>query len=264
VGVELELVHEEGDSTGIDVAAAGAHDESLEGRESHRGVNALAVLDGCNGGSVADVTGDDAFLLGLDAKEFADTLADVAVTRAVEPVATYAVLLVELVGQGIHIGVVGHGLVEGGVEDSHLRDVGQEGFHGVHALDVGRVVERGQVVAGGEGFHDFGGEAHRLVETLATVHHAMADGIQFIETAEHGIGATGQHLKDELYAGGVLLDGTLHLVLLAVQLDSNKRIGQPNLFDAAAGNDRPVIHVVKCIFNGTAAAVENKYLHLTI
>ena len=59
---------------------------------------------------------------------------------SMEAVATHAVLLVELIGEGIHVGVVGHGLMEGGVEDAHLRQVGQQCLDGIDALDISGVV----------------------------------------------------------------------------------------------------------------------------
>ncbi len=43
------------------------------------------------------------------------------VAGAVEAVAPDVVLLVQLVGQAVHVRVRGHGLVEGSVEHAHLR-----------------------------------------------------------------------------------------------------------------------------------------------
>jgi hypothetical protein len=60
----------------------------------------------------------------------------------VEAVAADAVLLVELVGQAVEVGVGRQGLVEGGVEDGDLRHV-REVLHGdADAGDVDRVVQR--------------------------------------------------------------------------------------------------------------------------
>ena len=109
--------------------------------------------------------------------------------------------------------------MESGVEHAHLRDVGQQRLHGVHTLDVGRVVQGSQVVAGGKGFHHFGCEPDRLVELLAAMYHAVTDGIQLAQVPQHGVLACRQYLEDELHALGVFLDGAFHLVLLAVELD---------------------------------------------
>ena len=42
-------------------------------------------------------------------------------TRAVEAVATDVVLLIEVVGESVHVGVLWHRLMEGCIEDSDLR-----------------------------------------------------------------------------------------------------------------------------------------------
>ena len=96
--VEVELVHEESDCSGINIACTRAHDEAFEWGEAHRRIYALAILDSCDGGSVADVAGDDALGLCLYAQELADALTDVAVAGAVEAVATHPILLIEVVG----------------------------------------------------------------------------------------------------------------------------------------------------------------------
>ena len=80
------------------------------------------------------------------------------------------------------------------------------------------------------------------------MHHAMTYCIKLLEALQDGILATCQHLEDVLHTSGMLLDGMFHLVLLAIQLNSYKRIGQTNLLNAATRDDGLVVHVVKCIF----------------
>ena len=60
--------------------------------------------------------------------------------RAVETVATYAVLGIQLVGQGIRLGADGPSLVEGWLKHYDLGDLWQQCAHGVHSLDIGRIV----------------------------------------------------------------------------------------------------------------------------
>ena len=256
LGVEVQLIHQEGYGSGIDVTRTGAHDEAFEGSQAHAGVNALAILHGSNAGSVADVAGDDAATLGLDAQELAHTLTDVAVAGSVETIATYAMLLIQVVGQGIHVSVVGHGLVEGSVEHTYLWDVWQEGRNGVHALDVGRVVEGSQVVAQGELLHHLGGEQYALVELLSTVYHAVTYGIQLVEVFQYGMFACGEHFEDELHTGGMLLDGAVYLEFLAIELELDERVRQTDFLDTTTGDDALVIHVVQCVFDATASAVK--------
>ena len=138
--------------------------------------------------------------------------------------------------------------MESRVEHAHLWDVGQQGSHGIHALDVGRVVEGSQVVAGGKRLHHLRGEQHRLVELLATMHHAVTHGIQFVQMLQHGILTLGEHVENPLHTSSVLSDRLLHLVLLAIQFHGDKRVWQTNLLDAATRDDRLVGHVIQCIF----------------
>ena len=77
----------------------------------------------------------------------------------------------------------------------------------------------------------------------------MTYGIKFLEALQDGILATCQHLEDVLHASGVFLDGVLPFVLLAIELDCYKRIGQTNLLNAATRDDGLVVRVGKCIFN---------------
>ena len=106
--------------------------------------------------------------------------------------------------------------MEGRVEDAHLWNLGQQRTDGIHALDVGGVVQRGQVIACGKGFHHLWGENDTLVELFAAVHHAMTDGIQFVKALQHGILALGQYLEDPLNPSRMLGDGAFHLVFLAI------------------------------------------------
>ena len=83
----------------------------------------------------------------LHAQELQGAGADIAVRGSVETIAAYAVLLVQLVGNGIHISLGRHGLVESGIKDTYLRQTGHELFHCIDTLQVGRVVQRSQVRA---------------------------------------------------------------------------------------------------------------------
>ena len=178
-----------------------------------------------------------------------------------ESIAAHAILGVEFVGKCVHVGIVGHGLVESRVEDTHLGQVGEEFADGIHSLDVGRVVEGCEVVACGEGLHDLRSESDALVELLTSMHHAVSYGIQFLQASQYGIFSRGEYLEDPLHAGGVLLYGTLHLVLLAIELYGDETVGQTDFLDSTTCDDALVVHVVERVFDRTASAVENQNLH---
>ena len=255
VGVQSQLVHQEGDCAGVDVTRASAHHQSLERCETHAGVHTATILHGSDAGTISDVAGNDTLALGLHAKKFADTLRDITMAGAVKTIATHAILLIEFIGQRIHICIVGHRLMEGSVEDTHLRDVGQDSLDGIHALDVGRIVQRCQVIACLEGLHHLGRQEHALVEAFAAMYHAMPHGAELMHIPENGILAVGEHVEYPLYASRVLGDGLRHLVLLAVQFHGDKRVGQAYLLDAATGDDTLVVHVVQRILYTAASTI---------
>ena len=179
-----------------------------------------------------------------------------------EAITTHAMLLVEFIGNRIHIGVVGHGLVESGIEDTHLRQIGQQGLNGIDTFDVGWIVQRRKVVASLEIAHDLGGEEDALRELLAAMHHAMAYGIEFVEVFQHGMFALGEELEDKLHASGVLGNRSFELEFLAIGLIFDKGIRQTDFLDTTRGDDRLVGHVIKSVFYTAASAVENKDFHI--
>ena len=165
--------------------------------------------------------------------------------------------LVQLIGKGVHVSVVGHGLVESGIEDAHLRQVGQQGLNGIDTLDIGGIVQGGQVIAGCELFHHLRSEEHALREFLAAVHHAVTDSVDFVEVLQYGVFAFGQDFEDELNASGMFGHRSLKLDFLAIGFIFNKGVGQTNLLDAATSDDRTVIHIIQSVFYTAASAVQN-------
>ena len=131
----LSLIHIYG-------AAAGAHHDTVERRQAHGGVHALAVLDGAQGSAGTDVTHDD--LASLAVGHLGNLLGNVAVAGAVGAVLTDVQLVANILGQGVGLGDLGHIEVESSVVD---RDVGQVGILLQAVLDnvgLGVVVQRGE------------------------------------------------------------------------------------------------------------------------
>ena len=118
---DLEVVLQVVDHRGIQVAAAGAHHQTGQRGHAHRGINDLALIDSSDGGTVAQMAGDQLQALNGLLQELSGAVADILVARAVEAVAADAVLLIVLIGDGIHISLRGHGGVECGVENSNVR-----------------------------------------------------------------------------------------------------------------------------------------------
>ena len=175
-----------------------------------------------------------------------------------ETVATDAVLLVEFVGNGIHISLGRHGLMESSVEDTHLGQSWHQFLHGVHALQVGGVMQRSQIGTFLEGLEHLVGKDNRLVELLSAVHHAVTHGINFRQVLNHANLGIGEQREDELHALCMLGDVVHNLFLFAVgELHFHKSAIETHALSASRCHHALVIHVVKRIFYRTAATVKN-------
>ena len=104
------------DHRGVQVAAAGAHHQAGQRGHAHRGINDLALIDSGDGGTIAQMAGDQLQALNRLLKELGSAVADILVAGAVEAVAADAVLLIVLIGDGVHISLRGHGGVESRVK----------------------------------------------------------------------------------------------------------------------------------------------------
>lgn len=125
VGVHAFGAAEIGEDGGVDVAAARAHAEAFERRESHRGVDGFAALDGRDRGAAAEVAADDVHVLDVAAQEVREAVRDELMGRAVRAVTADVVFRVEFVGNRIEIGVFGDCLMERRVEDGDVRNAGK-------------------------------------------------------------------------------------------------------------------------------------------
>ena len=166
---------------GIDIAGTGAVHHAFQRGQTHRGVHGMVEIHGSDGGTVTEV-GDDGFRLG-DAEFFRQLAGDVAVRGAVETVTADFVVGVEFVRQRVEEGALRHMLVEGGIEDDDLFQVGEGLAGGVNTGDVRRVVQRGKADA----VHNL--VAHIVIhedgfgEIFAAMHDAVADCLDFVHQA---------------------------------------------------------------------------------
>src|SRR5699024_5874898 len=141
---------------------------------------------GGQGGAVAQVAADHPAVLGV-AQHVDGPGGDIAVAGAVEAVAAHVILLIVLVGDGVAVGLGGHGHVESGVEHGHLGGVGHDGLGGPDAREVGGVVEG----AKGDALLD-GGDARvvddaALSEGHAAVEHPVADGGDLVGGGDNAV-----------------------------------------------------------------------------
>ena len=211
------------------------------------------------------MAGHDLQILGILAQQLGGPQGHIAVGGAVEAVAAQLVVLIVLVGDAVQIGMLRHGLVESGVEHSHLRHVvAQHLAAGLDADDIGRVVQGSQRRAVLHGLQHLIVDEHGGGEGLAAVDHTVTHRIDLLhggDDAVLGIHQSVQHGLDGLGVGGHGhiggLDGllALHLGLVsefAVQTDALAQ---------ALGKDLAGFRIHELILQGRAPRIDDKYFH---
>ena len=138
--IQAGVVVQEGEHVGIDVPAAGAHHKAFERGEAHAGIAAFAAIGGGDRSTVAEVGNHEAQAFFTAAEQAGGFGGHEAVAGAVGAVAAQAVFAVELARHGVGVGVLGHGLVESGVEHHGVRHVAENAHGGADAEQVGGVV----------------------------------------------------------------------------------------------------------------------------
>ena len=178
-----------------------------------------------------------------------------------EAVAAHVILLIVLVGDGVDVGLGGHGHVESGVEHGHLGGVGHDGLAGPDAHEVGGVVEGAQ----GDALLD-GGDARvvddaALSEGHAAVEHPVADGGDLVGGGDNAVDRVHhdvQHRLDGLAVGG-------HGDLPDHVLTAGDLVGQTAVdADALAqtlGEDLAALRLHELVLQRGAAGVDDQNFH---
>ena len=255
------VVHDVEDDSRVDIAAAGAHEDAGERCEAHGRVDAFAIFDGSQGRTVAEVAVDDAQFFNGYAHDFSDFASYIAMARAVEAITADVVFFVEFIREAIHEGFRRHGLMESRIEDADLRNAGHDGFAGVDADDVRRIVERSHSRAFFQGFHDFIRNERGSSEFFAAMDDAVADSVDGIHGFDDAAFSVGEDVEDEFDSDLVIRDGLFDFFLLAIPFVGQLRIGKADFFDQTFCHYFFIVHVDELVLQGRAAAVYNQYDH---
>ena len=125
----------------IAASAAGTHQQAFKGRQAHGSILAFAVHHSAQAGTVAQVADNNLLSDGADAQEFAYAAADITVAGTVEAVAAYMQFFFVHFRHTVHIGLRGHGLVEGSVKHRNLGCPFHNLLTGFNTHQVGRVMQ---------------------------------------------------------------------------------------------------------------------------
>ncbi len=202
------------------------------------------------------MAGDNLQVVPVAANHLGGLLGDELVAGAVEAVAADAVFLIHLVGQAIEEALGRQGAVEGGVEDGRLGDAGQHLAHGIDTGQVAGGVQRGQVLEALNLLDNLVVDQHATFEDLAAVGHTVTNGTNLLEVLDNTNLRVSQRLEDNLDTLGMVGDGQLLVVLLAVPLVGELAHFQTNTLQQALGHDVGIVcHVDKLILDRRTSAV---------
>ena len=259
---DLEVILQVVDHRGIQIAAAGAHHQTGQRGHAHRGVDNFTLVDSGDGRTVAQMAGDELQALNRLLQELGSAVADVLVAGAVEAVAADTVLLIVLIGDGVHVGLRGHGGVESRVKDRNIRLVlPKDLVGGLDAQDGGRVVQRSQRAQVVDRLDDLGGDQAALLELLAAVDHAVADGVD-LGNALNDLALAGGHLLDDLGESlGVGGEDGGRGGLVAVGLMGDHAALHADALAQTFAQDLLALHVDQLVLQAGRTAVDNQNFH---
>ncbi len=212
------MLHEERDDCWVDGAAARAHHKAVERGEAHRRVHGNAVVYRGDGAAVAQMAGDKADLAKVFPKNGRRALAQVTMRGAMKAVFADAVLLVVLVRNGVHVGVLRQRLEERGIEHRHHRRFGHKRTTGVDARKGCLVVKRRQFRQVVDLRDNVFGDERRLLEELAAVHDAVAHCRDLAHVLDNGLRTGGKHI--EHHAHGRRVVGQRQVVHVLIVVDA--------------------------------------------
>ena len=165
-------------------------------------------------------------------------------------IATHTVLLVQIVRDSVHISLSRHGLVEGGVEHTYLRQTWHQLLNSINTLQVSGVVQGSQIRALLESLQNLVGKNHALIEFLAAVHHTVTYSVDLLQIFDHTDFGIGKQREDKLNTLGMLGDIVHNLLLLAIgQLYLYKGIVQAYTLGTTTGHHTLIVHVVQGVLD---------------
>ena len=250
------------DHRGIQVAAAGAHHQAGQRGHAHGSIHDLALIHSSDGRTIAQVAGDQLQALNGLLQVLGCLVGNVLVAGAVEAVAAHAVLLIVLIGDGVHVSLRGHGAVESGVEHGHHGDVAEHLAGGLDAQDACGVVQGSQRAQLTQSLDDLIGDQAAALELLAAMHHAVADGVDLAHVIDALALAGGHLLHDLSKCLGVGGEDGRGGGLVAVGLVSDHAALHANALAQALAQHLLAVHIDQLILQGRRTAVNNQNFHL--
>ena len=176
-----------------------------------------------------------------------------------EAVLSHAVLFIVFIGNGEHISLFGHCLMESRVKYRNLGNVLAENLGaGVDALNMSGIVQGSK----GRELLDFsenvGVDENGTVEVSAALYYAVTDGGHFVKSLDSAVLGVEQSVLDRFKSLSVVLHFSLALNLFAVgSLKSDERALGADSFAVAFCKHALVSHIDELVLQGGAACIDN-------
>ena len=182
-----------------------------------------------------------------------------------EAVAADVILLIVFIGDAEDVCLVGHGLVEGGVEHGGHRDLRSEDVAaGLHGDSLGRIVERSKILEGhADIVDDLVGDEGGLLVLFAAVEDAVSDSRDLVDVGENGKLAGGQ--AGDQFLKGVLMGGERLVLLYGAAVGDlvGDNTVHADTFNVSLGDNRLVGHVDELILEGGATCIDYQNFHVS-
>ena len=258
LGREVLVLHDEGHDGRVDGSATGSHHEAVQGCESHGGIHRHAMVDGAHRAPVAQMARDELQILyGLVQKRRC-ALGDVAMGGAMGAVLADRVLLVQLVGQRVHVGLRRQRLEERRVEDGHHGHAGHMLLTGTDSHERRLVVQGRELCQLVDLGDDVVVDEHRPVEVLAALHDAVPHGVDLVERVDGAVGTARhrlQHQRHRFVVVGHLRVDDRFVVVKPVLVE---RLGRAHPLADALGEQLLALDVEQLVLQGRGAGVDDE------
>jgi hypothetical protein len=150
------------------------------------------------------MTGDDLQALEGALHELRGAMSDIVVGGPVEAIPPDPELFIESVREAVYERQGRDRLMKGGVEDPDLGGAGKQGFAGLDALQVVRVVQRRELDAFPDGGLDLLGDQGRFRKILAAMDDTVADAVDLAFVPDDAVLGMEQQGEDYLDGDAVV------------------------------------------------------------
>ena len=189
-----------------------------------------------------------------------------AMAGAVEAVTANLQIGVVLIRHAVEERLLGHRLMESGIENGNVRLGRHDRLARLNARDVRRLMQRSERHKLLDALHRLLRHQHGLFERLAAVQHAVTAGTDFIQRRDGAVVLVRQRGKDGGNGFGVVLHvaGKLNHLVGAEYGLLEVRAFDADALDQTLRLDGLVVHVDELELQGGRASVDDQNLHGSI